>query len=315
MSLFVCQLPILLFCAIRHHQSPLPRQNIELRYVIASIQSSITPSNSKQARTLHVAMGRRRRHNSLDDDDDAFEREWLKKRQKSAAKEEDGDRDNNSTSKDESSSTHQTAKGAAHHNIEQAAAPPPAPATKKDDTDNDADKVERLRLKKQLKKQRQKEKKAEAAKQAAEARQQKEKEKLQLQKIQKEQVAKKNEKKQFNESKQSNEFKSLRKGVKYLDLKVGNGQVVQHRKKIRVAYTLRAKNHTNGKIIDASKNFGFRLGKGEVIEGYDIGLEGMRVGGIRRLIVPKQAGYHNDDIGAGRGADLFFEIELLHVAP
>jgi len=148
-------------------------------------------------------------------------------------------------------------------------------------------------------------------------RQKKEKEKLQLQKIQKEQAAKKNEKKKVKDSSKqaSNEFESLRKGVKFLDLKVGNGPVVQHRKKIRVAYTLRAKNHTNGKIIDASKNFGFRLGKGEVIEGYDIGLEGMRVGGIRRLIVPKQAGYHNDDIGAGRGADLFFEIELLYVAP
>jgi FKBP-type peptidyl-prolyl cis-trans isomerase len=256
-----------------------------------------------------VAMGRRRRHNSDGDEDDALEREWFKKRQKaSATKEEDGGRDSN---KSNDESTHQTAEGVAHHNIEAAA----AAATKKDDTHNNADKIERLRLKKQLKKQRQKEKKAEAAKQAAEARQQKEKEKLQLQRIQKEKVAKKNEKKEFNESNQSHEFKSLRKGVKYLDVKVGNGSVVQHRKKIRVAYTLRAKNHTNGKIIDASKNFGFRLGKGEVIEGYDIGLEGMRVGGIRRLIVPKQAGYHNDDIGAGRGADLFFEIELLHVAP
>mmetsp|Transcript_12840 Transcript_12840/g.21762 ORF Transcript_12840/g.21762 Transcript_12840/m.21762 type:complete len:134 (+) Transcript_12840:392-793(+) len=133
--------------------------------------------------------------------------------------------------------------------------------------------------------------------------------------MKKEQATKKNEKKKFSDTKQTNEFKSLRKGVKYLDLKVGNGPVVQHRKKIRVEYTLRAKNHTTGKIIDASKNFGFRLGKGEVIEGYDIGLEGMRVGGIRRLIVPKQAGYHNDDIGAGRGADLYFEIELLYVAP
>ncbi|KAL7495206.1 hypothetical protein ACHAWT_006925 [Skeletonema menzelii] len=255
-------------------------------------------------------MGRRRRHHS-DDDDDALEMEWLKKRQKkSTSQDDDGDREDSNRSK-EGPSKHQADDGASHNIPKESA----APATKKDVSNNDSDKIERQRLKKQLKKQRQKEKKAEAAKQADLARQNKEKEKLQLKKIQKDQVAKKNEKKKFNDSKKGNEFKSLRKGVKFLDLKVGNGPVVQHRKKIRVAYTLRAKNHTNGKIIDASKNFGFRLGKGEVIEGYDIGLEGMRVGGIRRLIVPKQAGYQNDDIGAGRGADLYFEIELLYVAP
>lgn len=251
-------------------------------------------------------MGRRRRHHS-DDDDDALEREWMKKRQKSTSKQGESEDRSKEVPSDEVAHLNKTDPKAS-----------PAPATKKDDTSNkEVDKIERQRLKKQLKKQRQKEKKAEAAKQADLARQKKEKEKLQLQKMQKEQTTKKNEKKKFNDtSKQgNNEFKSLRKGVKFLDLKVGNGPVVQHRKKLRVAYTLRAKNHTNGKIIDASKNFGFRLGKGEVIEGYDIGLEGMRVGGIRRLIVPKQAGYHNDDIGAGRGADLFFEIELLYVAP
>ena len=46
------------------------------------------------------------------------------------------------------------------------------------------------------------------------------------------------------------------------------------RKKIRVSYTLRSKSHTSGKIIDSSHNFGFRVGKGEVIKGWDIGLEG-----------------------------------------
>lgn len=248
-------------------------------------------------------MGRRRRHHS-DDDDDALEREWLKKRQKCES--------------EDSSRSKEAPSGEAVHPNNVGTEVSPSPAAKKDGTsNNDADKIERQRLKKQLKKQRQKEKRAEAAKQADLARQKKEKEKLQLQKMQKEQAAKKNEKKKFNDSSKqgNNEFKSLRKGVKFLDLKVGKGPVVQHRKKLRIAYTLRAKNHMNGKIIDASKNFGFRLGKGEVIEGYDIGLEGMRVGGIRRLIVPKQAGYHNDDIGAGRGADLFFEIELLYVAP
>ena len=82
-------------------------------------------------------------------------------------------------------------------------------------------------------KERRKQKKAEASKQADDAKQRKEKEKLQLQQLQKEKVAKKKEKKKFDESKQRREFKSMRKGVKYLDLKLGKGPVVQHRKKIR----------------------------------------------------------------------------------
>lgn len=248
-------------------------------------------------------MGRRRRHD--DEDDDALEREWLSKRQKVLNV---GRREDRIKTEDETTSSSTTSS---QISISQDG----GTITKKDVTTVDLDKIERQRLKKQRQKERRKQKKAEASKQADDAKQRKEKEKLQLQQIQKEQVAKKKEKKKFDESKQSKEFKSMRKGVKYLDLKIGKGPVVQHRKKIRVAYTLRAKNHVTGKIIDASKNFGFRLGKGEVIEGYDIGLEGMKVGGIRRLIVPKHVAYKNDDIGAGRGADLFFEIELLYVAP
>ena len=53
-----------------------------------------------------------------------------------------------------------------------------------------------------------------------------------------------------------------------------------------------------------------------MIKGWDIGLQDMRVGGTRRLVVPPSAGYgFNKDVGAGRGADLYFQIELLHVAP
>ena len=132
--------------------------------------------------------------------------------------------------------------------------------------------------------------------------------------MQKEQESEKKKKSKEKHATQS--FRTLNKGVKYLDLVLGKGPMVQHRKKVRVSYTLRAKSHTTGKILDSSNNFGFRLGKGEVIQGWDIGLEGMKVGGIRRLIVPSSAGYgSNKDVGAGRGADLYFEIELLHVAP
>merc|ERR1712238_337062 len=71
---------------------------------------------------------------------------------------------------------------------------------------------------------------------------------------------------------------------------------------------------TSGKLvtpIDSSNNFTFVVGKGEVIQGWDIGLVGMRVGGRRKLTVPPKAGYGAKDIGGGCGAELFFDITLL----
>lgn len=49
----------------------------------------------------------------------------------------------------------------------------------------------------------------------------------------------------------------------------------------------------NNKVFDKTKNgagFGFRLGRGEVIKGWDIGVAGMKPGGKRRIICPPQVG-------------------------
>jgi FKBP-type peptidyl-prolyl cis-trans isomerase len=62
--------------------------------------------------------------------------------------------------------------------------------------------------------------------------------------------------------------------------------------------------------LDSNNNFTFRVGKGEVIQGWEIGLMGMREGGIRRLTVPPKAGYGSKDIGGGPGATVFFDITL-----
>jgi len=102
---------------------------------------------------------------------------------------------------------------------------------------------------------------------------------------------------------------TLRLGVKYVDVIVGKGPMVEHLSMVTVKYKL-----TGGKfgaIIDSSNKFTFRLGKGEVIQGWDIGLLGMREGGRRQLVVPPKAGYGSKDIGAGAGATLFFDISLL----
>mmetsp|Transcript_22114 Transcript_22114/g.48093 ORF Transcript_22114/g.48093 Transcript_22114/m.48093 type:complete len:253 (-) Transcript_22114:61-819(-) len=103
---------------------------------------------------------------------------------------------------------------------------------------------------------------------------------------------------------------TLRMGVKCLDVVEGEGTAAQDGMLATVRYKLTGKSFS-GVLIDSSKNFNFRLGKGEVIQGWDIGVSGMQVGGRRKLIVPPKAGYGSQDIGAGSGATLYFDISLL----
>lgn len=81
------------------------------------------------------------------------------------------------------------------------------------------------------------------------------------------------------------------------------------------------KNNRRGKKFDSSLDsgqpFSFRLGAAEVIEGWDRGIEGMRVGGKRQLLIPPRLGYGESgappDIPPG--AVLDFEVQLLDVRP
>ena len=228
-------------------------------------------------------MGRRQRSSRDEEEDDNLEKEWEKKRQRTIV---DEDIDTNGQ-QDKCAKQEEDAKVIK------------SSSSKEESPD---DKIERMKLKKSRQKERRKEKKANAAA-AVESR------KNATRKVHKEKIE---NKKKENKLQQ---WTTLRKGVQRLDVVVGKGPFVQDRKKCRVSYVLRAKKHISGKILDSSTNFGFRPGKGEVIQGWDIGIEGMRVGGIRRLNVPKEAGYGDKDIGAGRGADLFFQLELIHVAP
>jgi peptidylprolyl isomerase len=77
--------------------------------------------------------------------------------------------------------------------------------------------------------------------------------------------------------------------------------------------------HSTGEEFDASYNRGepleFRLGVGQVIAGWDRGVEGMRVGGRRQLVIPPHLGY--GDRGAGGvikpGETLIFVVDLVGV--
>ena len=78
--------------------------------------------------------------------------------------------------------------------------------------------------------------------------------------------------------------------------------------------------HSTGEEFDASYNRGaplqFRLGIGQVIQGWDQGVEGMKVGGRRQLVIPPHLGY--GDRGAGGvikpGETLIFVVDLLEVS-
>lgn len=76
----------------------------------------------------------------------------------------------------------------------------------------------------------------------------------------------------------------------------------------------------DGTVFDASKNhgdgtFSFTLGAGQVIQGWDLGVAGMKVGGKRQLVIPPDMGYGAQGAGGAipPNATLLFEIELLGV--
>ena len=102
-----------------------------------------------------------------------------------------------------------------------------------------------------------------------------------------------------------------------VDLTPGTGALASDGKKISVHYTLWLEKDMKRieSSHDKNKPKTFVLGAGQVLRGWDLGIDGMKVGGKRKLILPPQLGYG----GAGAppsspgNATLIFEIELLEV--
>jgi FKBP-type peptidyl-prolyl cis-trans isomerase FkpA len=100
------------------------------------------------------------------------------------------------------------------------------------------------------------------------------------------------------------------------DLVVGSGATAASGQKVTVHYTGWL---TNGTKFDSSKDRGdpfvFPLGKGQVIKGWDQGVQGMKVGGKRKLTIPPEMGYGSRGAGGviPPNATLVFEVELLGV--
>ncbi len=100
------------------------------------------------------------------------------------------------------------------------------------------------------------------------------------------------------------------------DVKAGTGTEAVAGKNVTVHYvgTL-----TDGKKFDSSRDrgegFTFRLGAGQVIQGWDRGVAGMKIGGLRKLTIPPDLGYGARGFPPviPPGSTLVFEVELLSV--
>jgi len=104
------------------------------------------------------------------------------------------------------------------------------------------------------------------------------------------------------------------------DLVVGQGDTASQGKQVTVHYTGWLDNNGDkGSKFDSSRDrsepFKFALGRGQVIKGWDQGVEGMKVGGKRKLTIPPELGYGTRGAGGviPPNATLVFEVELLGV--
>jgi len=110
-------------------------------------------------------------------------------------------------------------------------------------------------------------------------------------------------------------------GLQYEDITVGSGPEAAAGAYVTVHYTgwLQNPDGSAGSKFDSSKDrqepFQFPLGTGHVIKGWDQGVEGMKVGGVRKLVIPSSLGYGARGAGGviPPNATLIFEVELLAV--
>ena len=105
-------------------------------------------------------------------------------------------------------------------------------------------------------------------------------------------------------------------GLKYQILKNGAGQTAENGNDVLVHYVGTLENGVKfDSSRDRNKPFDFVLGSGAVIKGWDLGVLGMKVGEIRKLIIPPLIGYGAQGKGPiPPNATLVFEVELLGVS-
>jgi FKBP-type peptidyl-prolyl cis-trans isomerase len=100
--------------------------------------------------------------------------------------------------------------------------------------------------------------------------------------------------------------------IKIEEIAEGTGALVGNGQTVELQYT---GSFPDGKVFDSGK-FSFKTGSGQVIQGFDLGVQGMKEGGKRKVTIPPELGY--GERGAGNvippNAVLVFELEVLKVS-
>ena len=103
--------------------------------------------------------------------------------------------------------------------------------------------------------------------------------------------------------------------IQIKDITVGTGDIATAGKEVTVDYTgVFADGTKFDSSLDRGVPFTFKLGSGMVIKGWDIGIEGMKVGGERILVIPPEFGYGSQAYGPiPASSTLIFQVKLLGV--
>ena len=109
---------------------------------------------------------------------------------------------------------------------------------------------------------------------------------------------------------------AMAKKMKIEVMKEGDGGIAEHGQRVTVHYEGRL---TDDTVFATSRSkgqpYGFTIGRGQVIQGLEQGITGMKVGEMRRLTIPADLGYGASGAGGviPPNADLIFEVELLDI--
>ncbi|HEY9653004.1 MAG TPA: FKBP-type peptidyl-prolyl cis-trans isomerase [Coleofasciculaceae cyanobacterium] len=120
-----------------------------------------------------------------------------------------------------------------------------------------------------------------------------------------------------NEQAKGNNVVTTPSGLKYIEIKEGDGATPQRGQTVVVHYTGTLEDGTKfDSSRDRNSPFSFKLGVGQVIKGWDEGLSTMKVGGRRELIIPSELGYGARGAGGviPPNATLIFDVELLRIS-